>query len=193
MATGTPSSGNTRQTRAVTDTSHTKPQIGCALALPCKEPEIPVSDSMSATTPFALVFQHEFRRRLNDLIGLALLASATMLSFTGLVDLSRSMHPVRFVLVLCTTFCLYRVLTGTFVRLRLTDTGIERSSPLRRIQFRPYDQLAEIAAADGKSVRLRFKDGSILTIDRSMRNASELVETLRHRAGQLNGGSAVGP
>lgn len=126
------------------------------------------------------VVEHDLRRRLNDLLGLGLLASATMLSFTGMVDLSRSMHPVRFVLVLCTAICCYQVFTKTFVRLRFTHAGIEWYSPLRKVKFWTYDQLAEVDGK-GKLLRLRFKDGSTLTIDRSMRNASDLLGFLQHQ------------
>lgn len=138
---------------------------------------------MNAGTP--LIVQYDFRQRLNDLVGLGLLTLATLLSFTGLVELSRNMHPIRFVLVLCTAVCSYRVLTKTFACLRFTDSGIECRCPLRKAEFRRYDQLAEIGGVRGKALRLRFNDGSVLTIDPGMRNASDLLVFLQQRARHL--------
>lgn len=131
-----------------------------------------------------LVAQFSFRRRLDDAIGLGLLALATMLSFTGLVDLARYMHPVRFVLLLSTAVCAYRVMSRTFLRLRFTDTGIESYSLFRKPRGWKYDQLVEVRQASaGKHpwLRLRFSDGSVVTLDCGMMNETDLLEVLRER------------
>jgi hypothetical protein len=111
-----------------------------------------------------------------------------MLSFTGLVDLARDMHPIRFVLLLSTAVCTYRVTTRTFGRLQFTETGIESYAPLRRPRRWKYDQLAEVRSAFARrheSLRLRFNDGSLVTVDCGLLNASDLLAFLRERAHHL--------
>lgn len=124
-------------------------------------------------------------------MGLGLLALTAMLSFTGLVDLSRAMHPVRFVLLVSTVVCTHRVMTRTFARLRFTDAGIERYSPLRKPRRWTYGQLAEVRRSlsperfFGKRplVRLRFSDGSLVTVDCSLLNAADLLAFLQEHSG----------
>jgi hypothetical protein len=140
-----------------------------------------------------LVVQYSFRRRLDDAVGLGLLALAAMFSFTGLVDLSRRMHPIRFVLLLSTVICTYHVMTRTFARLRFTDDAIERYSPLRRPKRWKYCQLVEVRRAAGPfaglrkhgSVRLRFSDGSVVSVDCALLNATDLLAFLQEHARDL--------
>jgi hypothetical protein len=131
-----------------------------------------------------LVVEYSYRRRLDDAVGLGLLALATMLSFTGLVDLARYMHPVRFVLLLSSVVCTYRVMTRTFARFRFTDAGIESHAPFRRPRRWKYDQLVEVRRAfAGKRpwICLRFSDGSVVTVDCSMMNETDLLAFLQER------------
>jgi hypothetical protein len=135
-----------------------------------------------------LVVEYSFRRRLDDAVGLGLLALAAMLSFTGLVDLSREMHPVRFALLLSTAVCTYLVMTRTFARLRFTDAGIESYAPLRRPRRWEYQQLAEVRHAlgrKGQSLRLRFSDGSVVVVDCDLLNATDVLAFLQERAHHL--------
>jgi hypothetical protein len=134
-----------------------------------------------------LVVQYSRRRRLDDLVGLGLLIVATLLSFTGLVDLARYMHPVRFVLLLSTAICSYSVITRTFRRLHFTAEGIDRFGPLQKRRRWSYDELAEVRenlvsfSLFGKHnvIRIRFSDGSVLNVDCSMTNVVELRALLR--------------
>lgn len=107
-----------------------------------------------------------------------------MLSFTGLVDLARYMHPVRFVLLLGTAVGTYRVMTRTFARFHFTDAGIESHAPFRRSRGWKYDQLVEVRRAfAGKHpwLRLRFSDGSLVTVDCGMMNETDLLAFLQER------------
>jgi hypothetical protein len=142
-----------------------------------------------------LVVEHSFRRRLDDTIGLGLLVLASALSFTGLVDLARFMHPVRFALLVATAICAYQVITKTFARFVFGEAGIESRAFLRKAKRWRYQQLIEVresAAAPVRSsgrrqtLRLRFDDGSTLKVDGRMRHASAVLTFLRRREPQLN-------
>jgi hypothetical protein len=136
-----------------------------------------------------LVVQYSLRRRLDDVVGLGLLSVATLLSFTGLVDLARYMHPVRFALLLSTVICSYRVVRGTFGRLRFTGEGIERLGPFQKRKRWRYHELVEVREVaesvslfgTSNSVRLRFSDGSTLNVDCTMTNATGILAFLRQQ------------
>lgn len=143
-----------------------------------------------------LVVQHSFRRRLDDTIGLGLLVLASALSFTGLVDLARFMHPVRFALLVATGICFYQVITKTFARFVFAEAGIESRPFLRKAKRWKYQQLIEVreTAAEGvrssgrrQTLRLRFDDGTILKVDGRMPQASAVLPFLRRREADAAG------
>jgi hypothetical protein len=134
-----------------------------------------------------LIVEYSARRRRDDLLGLGLLTLITMLSFTGIVELSREMHPIRFLLVLAWAWSSYRVLTRSLLRVRFTATGIEGRGAFGKTKRWRYDDLAEIRRAKGErgAIRLRFRDGSVLKLDYRMTHSAEALAMLEERAPHL--------
>lgn len=134
-----------------------------------------------------LIVEFSGRRRRDDVLGLALLTLVTSLSFTGVAELSREMHPIRFLLTLEWIWSSYQVFTRSFLRVRFTGSGIESRAAFGKTKHWGYEDLAEIRKITGQREKLylQFRNGSVLKLDCGMMHSSEVLALLQERAPHL--------